>query len=69
MNKNQKNFLKELDELMKKYSIDKMTSVYEDVPVIFYSNSRKLTVGKYENGEYEHIVASDEKYTPDQKSF
>ena len=69
MNKNQKNFLKELDELMKKYSIDKMTAVYEDVPVIFYSNGRKLSVGKYENGEYERIVASDEKYTPNQKSF
>jgi hypothetical protein len=46
-----------------------MTSVYEDAPVIFYSNCRKLMVGKYENGEYEHIVASDEKYTPNQKSF
>lgn len=66
MNSKQKNFLKELDELMKKYGIDEMKSVYEDVPILFDSDWDRLKVRKYYKGKFSEISTYEPEYVIDE---
>lgn len=67
MDSKQKNFLKELDELMKKYGIDEMKGIYEDMPILFNSGDRKrLKVGGYYKGKFSEISAYEPEYVIDE---
>lgn len=50
MNENQKQFLNDLDNLLSKYSISKV-SVWRD-EISFESNNCELAFSEYEDGEY-----------------
>lgn len=63
MNSKQKAFLKELDALFDKYSIDDMNADKLE-PVNFISNGSALSVGRYRDGEFTTIVTSTDSYTP-----
>lgn len=66
MNGNQKNFLKELYELMKKYSIDEMKGIdedmHDDMCIIFKSNGCHLIVREYYKGKFSEISTYEPEY-------
>lgn len=66
MNSKQKNFLKEFDELMKKYGIDEMKGVYEDLPILFNGACDCLKVKKYYKGKFSEIIAYEPEYAIDE---
>ena len=62
MNENQKNFLNELHDLLKKYAIDRLV-VYHD-SIRFESNQEILSFGHYDNGTFHNIETEVNNYTP-----
>lgn len=59
MNSNVQNFLREFDELLKKYSVTDILPVYiqdnNEHYIGFYSNDTALTINKYNCGEFYHV--------------
>lgn len=66
MNSKQKNFLKELDKLMKKYGIDEMKGIYENIPILFNCGESRLKVGRYYKGKFSEISAYEPEYAIDE---
>jgi hypothetical protein len=66
MNINQKRFLRELAELLEKYSINKMSANY-DTPIAFESNGSEFRISRYNDGKFERVVSFDEEYQPKMK--
>lgn len=62
MNENQKNFLKDLHELLRKYAIDRLTFYCGSIR--FESNHETLSIARYENGTFHDIEAEVNDYTP-----
>ena len=62
MNENQKNFLNELHDLLKKYAIDRL-AIYRD-SIRFESNHETLGIGHYDNGTFHDIESEVNNYTP-----
>jgi hypothetical protein len=66
MNSKQKNFLKELDGLMKKYGINEMKGIYEDMPILFNSDRDSLKVKGYYKGKFSDISSYEPEYVLDE---
>ena len=62
MTENQKEFLAELDALLKKHNVSLMHS--DDLYISFESNGDTLKIGNYENGVFKHIVNNQKSYKP-----
>lgn len=63
MTEKQKEFLTELDALLKKYNISAMYG--DDLYTCFESNGDTLRIGNYKNGEFKHIVSNQKSYMPE----
>lgn len=66
MNSKQKNFLIELDKLMKKYGIDEMKGIYEDIPIFFNCGESRLKVVRYYKGIFSGISTYEPEYAIDE---
>ena len=53
MNENQLNFLDDLAELFRKYSIDSVEN--DNDSIVFWSNGRTLSFDHYQNGRFECV--------------
>lgn len=62
MAEKQKEFLNELDELMKKFDISEMRA--NDIYIIFSGEEGSIAVGFYERGEFKHIMQTVHSYKP-----
>lgn len=65
MNENQLNFLDDLAELFRKYSIDSVEN--DNDSIVFWSNGRTLSFDHYQNGRFSCIECHCEQdyYEPE----
>lgn len=66
MNSKQKKFFKELDKLMKKYGIDEMKGIYDEIPILFSCGESRFKVVRYYKGKFSEISTYEPEYAIDE---
>lgn len=67
MRENQKEFLKELHDIFRKYSIDEVGTIDNSTvqtDIVFRSNNSFLSFVDYSKGSFHKIKTMDPQYTP-----
>jgi hypothetical protein len=66
MNEKQRAFLTELADIFKKYGIDEVCSVYENVPLMMFASMGEcLYIKRFINGKFEDIHTKSDSFEPD----